>query len=90
MVISQWILERGIGNRGSKSNNTVLFVKEQRVYGKLNENFISFKRCILSSFERNDLLRLRLNNTICNRLEHGILSNQINILHIIKCSEAPL
>ena len=90
MVISQWILERGIGNRGSKSNNTVLFVKEQRVYGKLNENFISFKRCILSNFERNDLLRLRLNNTICNRLEHGILSNQINILHIIKCSEARL
>jgi hypothetical protein len=34
MVISQNMLERKMGNRGSKSNFTKKFVKEQRVDGR--------------------------------------------------------
>jgi hypothetical protein len=54
MVTSQKILEKGMGNRGSKSTvfkNTV--VKEQRVYGScigLVTNPIL--RCTLRGFER--------------------------------------
>ena len=63
MVISQWILERGIGNRVSKS--ATLAVKEQRVDGRPHGVSAPCGRCTLINFERNFLLNSVLINTIC-------------------------
>nr|YP_007507086.1 LAGLIDADG endonuclease [Ceratocystis cacaofunesta]YP_009704225.1 LAGLIDADG endonuclease [Ceratocystis fimbriata]YP_009710377.1 LAGLIDADG endonuclease [Ceratocystis albifundus]AFO38134.1 LAGLIDADG endonuclease [Ceratocystis cacaofunesta]QEN73788.1 LAGLIDADG endonuclease [Ceratocystis fimbriata]QFX74879.1 LAGLIDADG endonuclease [Ceratocystis albifundus] len=67
MVISQWILERGIGNHESKSvlsinslvNYNAFTVKEQRVNGSYTINFVL--RCTLTGFERNYLFRIPSN-----------------------------
>jgi len=64
-VISHNMIEREMGNRGSKSvllvNSTV---KEQRVNGSRSGINLSFLRCTLKGFERN--------------YQAGILSNHIN------------
>ena len=74
-VISQKIIERLIGNRGSKSD--MLSVKEQRVYGNWHAVFSPSLRCTLTGFERNSLIKIpskqilqsqlftRLNTTSC-------------------------
>lgn len=87
MVIIQWIIEKLIGNQGSKSNK-YLFVKEQRVKGRLCKLGNLHRRCTLSSFERNSLL---LNGLfIGNKIEHGILSKQIDIIQIRKFTYSKL
>ena len=74
-VISQKIIERLMGNRGSKSD--MLSVKEQRVYGNWHAVFSPCLRCTLTGFERNPLIKIpykqihqsqlfiRLNTTSC-------------------------
>lgn len=69
MVISQWMIEREIGYRGSKSiikhliptSLSYIIVKEQRVDGSYTDN--SVLRCTLMGFERS-----------CRNLT-GLLSN---------------
>jgi hypothetical protein len=73
MVISQNMLERKMGNRGSKSNFTKKFVKEQRVDGRwCNEKKLHL-RCTLMGLERGYQLKIQANqfltrthSTLCN------------------------
>ena len=57
MVTSQKIFERKMDNHGSKSRTIKvkpnIFVKEQRVNGSYNGNFLPLLRCTLTGFERN-------------------------------------
>lgn len=61
MVISQKIIERLMGNRGSKLNSTK-FVKEQRVYGsRYRVNKLWYLRCTLMDSERNYQVKILSN-----------------------------
>lgn len=67
MVISQEMIERKMGNHGSKSiifNKKNVIVKEERVKGSWHKVYTCELRCILMGFERN--------------YQVGILFNQIN------------
>jgi len=85
MVISQKMYESKIGDRGSKSIISNIFVKEQRVNGSWYENKFSYLRCTLVGFERNMPLRnlyagAGLNNQDgCLNYLAKIPSNQINL-----------
>ena len=75
MVTSYKIIERWMGNRGSKSvllNNNP--VKEQRVYGSWCGLFLPHLRCTLMGFVRNSQIK--------------ILSNRINTLRFYTSSAA--
>ena len=73
MVISQKIIEKEMGNRGSKSTTYLknVTVKEQRVYGSWH---IVCLRCTLMGFERNYQVK--------------ILSNQIKRRYYISINKA--
>ena len=67
MVISQEMIERKMGNHGSKSiifNKKNVIVKEERVKGSWHKVYTCELRCTLMGFERN--------------YQVGILFNQIN------------
>lgn len=58
-VISKKIIEKWMGDRGSKSDNSV---KEQRVYGNRHKNYLALcLRYTLMSFERNRHIRILSN-----------------------------
>jgi len=60
MVTSQKIYEKGMGNRGSKSDN-LISVKEQRVDGSWCGNILPHLRCTLAGFERNYQVKILSN-----------------------------
>jgi hypothetical protein len=63
-VISQKILEKGIGNRGSKSTVLRNVVKEQRVDDSWGINFIPLRCTLPGSFARNTWVKIPSNPII--------------------------
>jgi hypothetical protein len=75
-VISPKIDEKKMGNRGSKSDFLMKFVKEQRVDGSWCINFkLMHLRCTLMGFERNYPIK--------------ILSKQLNKLYFSTLNYKP-
>lgn len=67
MVTTNKILEKEMGNRGSKSGYNIKSVKEQRLYGNSVKNNIFRLRCILKGFEKNcqvKILSKQINRSI--------------------------
>ena len=86
-VTSQNIIERAMDNRVSKSIVKLLvaacitIVKEQRVNGSYNGNFLPLLRCTLKGFERNYQVKI-LSNQI-NSIEFICMINLIALLFVL-------
>ena len=84
MVTSLKASEKNVGNRGSKSDElqlNVLSVKEQRVYGSWNDNFLSFLRCILMEHESVNQVKIP-SNQIIQRQNFSVSLDSLTTLFI--------
>lgn len=70
-VTNQEMIEREMGNRGSKSiTKHNVIVKEQRVYGSWYGMNLPYLRCTLTGFERSYLVKI-LSNQVINKRSYS-------------------